>query len=404
MMPDAIAYRVGTFRAAGPEQTWARVAPMLPRFGITRVADITRLDDIGLPVHVAFRPDGLTLAVSIGSGATAVQSRVSAVMESIEAWHAENLRLPVAARAPAAALDLGYDVRALNLAARSPLTADVVLDWVAGRGLLTGREVLAPVDLIRLDRTAPDGWADIFFQSTSNGLATGNTFAEAVLHGLHEVIERDAIISYMHTPASQRRYVDPASCAHPLTRQVHDALAAVGCTVVLCEMPCRIGVPCYAAAIWSPDVPLRCGGFGCHVEPAIALGRAMAEAAQSRMAAISGARDDIDGDRYDRHPPLPDPGTSAYRPQDIGRAGGPDLESVIRHCASLVAAVTGAEPFVVRLDHEDLGIPAVKVIAPGLRLMDTQLLSRMDLTSSFASPQPAAPDRAPAPGQEGSRP
>ena len=70
---------------------------MLPRFGITRVADITGLDDIGLPVHVAYRPDGLTFAVSIGTGATPAQSRVSAVMESIEAWHAENLRAPASA-------------------------------------------------------------------------------------------------------------------------------------------------------------------------------------------------------------------------------------------------------------------------------------------------------------------
>src|SRR4051794_5945638 len=94
IMPDTITYRTGTYRAADPEETWQRVMPMLPRFGITRVADITRLDDIGLPVHVAYRPAGLTYAVSIGIGDTPAQSRVSAVMESIEAWHAENLRLP----------------------------------------------------------------------------------------------------------------------------------------------------------------------------------------------------------------------------------------------------------------------------------------------------------------------
>jgi ribosomal protein S12 methylthiotransferase accessory factor len=67
-MPDAIAYRTGTYRAADPAQTWQRVAPMLGRFGITRAADITRLDDIGLPVHVAYRPAGLTYAVSMGTG------------------------------------------------------------------------------------------------------------------------------------------------------------------------------------------------------------------------------------------------------------------------------------------------------------------------------------------------
>jgi YcaO-like protein with predicted kinase domain len=378
MMPDAIAYRVGTFRAAGPEQTWARVAPMLPRFGITRVADITRLDDIGLPVHVAFRPDGLTLAVSIGSGATAVQSRVSAVMESIEAWHAENLRLPVAARAPAAALDLGYDVRALNLAARSPLTADVVLDWVAGRGLLTGREVLAPVDLIRLDMTAPAGLVGSMFEPTSNGLATGNTFAEAVLHGLHEVIERDSVTSYLQAPPGQQRYLDPAGCANPLTTQICDALLAADCAVLVYDIAGPVGLPCYAAVIWSPDVPLRCGGYGCHVDPGIALARALAEAVQSRLAVVSGARDDFNADNYQPSGVLAKPEKLAAFSWDADQAVGPDLESVIRHCASLIEAVTGAEPFAIRLDHEDVGIPAVKVIAPGLRLMDHQLLGKVD--------------------------
>jgi hypothetical protein len=39
----------------------------------------------------------------------------------------------------------------------------------------------------------------------------------------------------------------------------------------------------------------------------------------------------------------------------------------IRHYASRVAAVTGVEPFAAQLDHEDIGIPAVRVLAPGMR-------------------------------------
>jgi YcaO-like protein with predicted kinase domain len=397
MMPDAIAYRVGTYRAAGPEQTWERVRPMLPRFGITRVADITRLDDIGLPVHLAYRPAGLTYAVSIGFGATAAQSRVSAAMESIEIWHAENLRLPVSARAPAAALDLGYDVRALNLAPRSPLTRETVLDWVPGYGLLTGREILVPADVIRMDMTEPAGWRTALLRPTSNGLATGNTLAEAVLHGLHEVIERDSITSYLRAPAGQRRYVDPASCDNPLTRQIYDALRAAGCAVVACDITGPVGLPCFAAAIWSADVPMRCGGYGCQVDPGIALGRAMAEAVQSRLAAISGARDDFSAGNYRLSAALAQPAELAVLPPGGGWAGGEDLESVIRHCAALVAAVTGAEPFAVRLDHHDLGIPAVKVIAPGLQLMDERLLSTVDPMSSLAPLPPSC-------AEEGTRP
>jgi ribosomal protein S12 methylthiotransferase accessory factor len=376
-MADSIVYHAGTYRTAIPEETWERVLPMLPRFGITRVADITGLDDIGLPVHVAYRPDGLTYAVSIGTGATRAQSRVSAVMESIEAWHAENLRVPVSARCAAVALELDYDVRELNLAPRSPLTANVVLDWVTGQGLLTGRDTFAPADLIRLDLTPTVDWAQALFQVTSNGLATGNTVADAVLHGLVEVVERDSVADYLARPQRERRYVDLATCRHPAAREVFQALRAADCTVLACDITGRVGLPCYAAVVWSPDVPISCGGYGCHVDRGIAIGRAMAEAAQTRLALIAGARDDIDSDCYRGAAQPPEPPWLAPFPDEPGWANSSDLDAVIRHCAALVATVTGAEPFAVQITHPDVGIPAVKVIAPGLRMMQYDTLGMM---------------------------
>ncbi len=368
-MAHSIIYRAGTYRTAEPAETWERVSPMLPRFGITRIADITGLDDIGLPVHVAYRPDGLSYAVSIGTGATPAQSRVSAVMEGIEAWHAENLRVPVSARCGAVALDLDYDVRELNLAPRSPLTMNVVLDWVAGQGLLTGRDTFAPAEFIRLDLTPPVDWAKAFFEVTSNGLATGNTVADAVLHGLLEVIERDSVAGYLARPKREHSYVDPATCRHPAALRTFEALRAADCTVLVRDVTGRVGLPCYAAVVWSPDVPISCGGYGCHVDRGIAIGRAMAEATQTRLALIAGARDDIDGDCYRETARPAEPSCLAPLREEPGWATGSDLDAVIRHCATLVATVTGAEPFAVQISHPDIGIPAVKVIAPGLRMM-----------------------------------
>jgi YcaO-like protein with predicted kinase domain len=376
-MADSIVYHAGTFRTSRPQETWERVLPMLPRFGITRVADITGLDDIGLPVHVAYRPDGLTYAVSIGTGATPAQSRVSAVMESIEAWHAENLRVPPSARCSAVSLELDYDVRELSLAVRSPLTANVVLDWLPGRGLLTGGETFGPADLIRLDLTRPVDWAQAMFQVTSNGLAAGNTVADAVLHGLVEVIERDSVASYLAGPPRERRYVDLATCRDPGARRTFEALRAADCTVLVCDITGRVGLPCYAAVLWSPDVPVSCGGYGCHVDRGIAIGRAMAEAAQTRLALIAGARDDIDGDYYRAAAPPPEPACLTPLPDEPGWANGSDLTTVIRHCAALVATVTGAEPFAVDISHPEIGIPTVKVIAPGMRMMNYDTLGLM---------------------------
>jgi ribosomal protein S12 methylthiotransferase accessory factor len=231
--------------------------------------------------------------------------------------------------------------------------------------------------LIRLDLTPPADWAQALFQVTSNGLATGNTVADAVLHGLVELIERDSVASCTTRPQRERRYVDPATCRHPVARRTFEALRAADCTVLVRDITGRVGLPCYAAVVWSPDVPVSCGGYGCHVDRGIAIGRAMAEATQTRLAFIAGARDDIDSDSYRQTARPPEPSRLAPFQDEPGWASGSDLNAVIRHCAALVATVTRAEPFAVQITHPDIGIPTVKVIAPGLRMMHQETLWMM---------------------------
>ena len=78
-------YRLGTHRVRPPEETWDAVAPLFPKVGITRVADVTRLDRLDVPVYQAVRPSGRSLSVSQGKGITAAAARASAVMEAIGA-------------------------------------------------------------------------------------------------------------------------------------------------------------------------------------------------------------------------------------------------------------------------------------------------------------------------------
>ena len=293
-MSTGIMYRTGTYRSASPESTRDRIRPMLDRFSITRVADITDLDEIGLPTMVCYRPDAKTLAVSIGTGVEPAQAFVSAVMESIEIWHLEYAELPVAATGPARVVGLDYDVRALNLQPNSLVTERTPLDWVTGRGLLTGASKLAPADALNLDMVSRRSWRNLFFVRSSNGTATGNTFAEAALHAMFEVIERGCIAEHIAPGGSGGRHVNPESAANPATVAVVEAIAAAGCSFETIRVDNSYGLPCYVAQIWSADVPVRCGGFGCHIDPEIAFGRAVSEAAQSRLATISGARDDID--------------------------------------------------------------------------------------------------------------
>ena len=50
--------RDGTHRAATLEATWRRFSPAAERAGITRLAELTGLDTLGIPVWAAVRPMG----------------------------------------------------------------------------------------------------------------------------------------------------------------------------------------------------------------------------------------------------------------------------------------------------------------------------------------------------------
>src|SRR5690242_2091930 len=81
----------GTHRVCTPEETWRRIQPALAAAGVTRVADVTGLDHLGIPVFQAIRPASRNLSVSQGKGLSAAAARVSAAMEALELWHAERL-------------------------------------------------------------------------------------------------------------------------------------------------------------------------------------------------------------------------------------------------------------------------------------------------------------------------
>ena len=72
-------YRLGTHRTLAPEETLARVEPHLRTMGITRVANVTGLDDIGIPVVMVVRPNSRSISVSQGKGIELAAAKASGV-------------------------------------------------------------------------------------------------------------------------------------------------------------------------------------------------------------------------------------------------------------------------------------------------------------------------------------
>lgn len=360
---------VGTHRVCSPEQTLAWVQPLLPSVGITRVADVTHLDSIGLPVFQAIRPASKALSISQGKGITKALAKVSSIMEAIELWHAENPMLPSTwAEVGEMASALPYSVYDLNLVEDSLLHDALPLAWFPAQILGTPSHTYVPANYVHLDFRVSQEWELPTFFRSSNGLASGNILEEALLHGLYEVIERDCI-TQARKGTLQQHYVDPKTVDGAASAAVLELLYRAGVTVEMLSIDGPTGIPCFSAIIASPEYPSPFGGHGCHLDRDTALSRALTEAVQSRLGYIAGARDDLDRRVYTRlkrrgrlpviHKQLPPCDFRA-----IPTTYFPRLQEDLQEVTRRVLRVVDVPPLFVNLTHEDPGIPVVFVIIP----------------------------------------
>ena len=370
-MPDRKIVLEGTHRARTPADTWDIIEPLLPSFGISRVADVTGLDCVGIPVYVAVRPGSETLAVSQGKGATPDLAKVSAAMEAIELWHAERPATRMVQGTPEA-MCKDYPIEALSLRDAAAIWRGMTLRWCVGTGILSGAPVPVPADVVEFSLATGHDWKpDVFVRSTT-GLASGNTQSEASLHGLYEIIERDVLNTLTAGGRQERRYLDRRTVRVPHLADFFGKLDRAGVTVEVAMIPNEYDLPVAVAYVWSPEYPVVCGGAGCHSDPAVALSRAVSEAVQSRLTEISGTRDDIESfsDVFTatRDDAGFEPGGEEWdRIVDGAGFAETSLARELDIVARRVAKVTGYEPVVVDLSSSPEAFSVVKVIAPGAR-------------------------------------
>jgi ribosomal protein S12 methylthiotransferase accessory factor len=371
------AFVAGTHRTRRPAETWRLAGKLFGRCGISRVADVTGLDVLGIPTWVAVRPLASTLSVSQGKGATHVQAKVSASMEAIELWYAENAptleRGPRAARA--AELALPYDFAGLQRAARSLVTEATPLAWVPAGIIGQDRTALVPEACVTISSMASAQWSPPLLRVSSNGLASGNCAEEAALHALFELVERDSTADLGRRPAEDRDYVDPSTVDDPGCAELIGRIREAGVWLELVDNTRDPGFPCYVAYLWSPEDPSVYSGSGCHSDPGVALSRAITEAAQSRLTVINGTRDDVRGSLYRSHrwdttaPVTPPDRVRGWHEATARVAGsasaGPGEK--LRATAGLVSRRTGQPVLSVALSAPDEPLAVVRVIAPGLR-------------------------------------
>lgn len=376
----AIPFTPRSYRICPAEETVARFRPMAARLGITRIADVSGLDVIGVPVTMVVRPASRSLSVAQGKGISRADAVASGLMESIEAFHAERIEGPLL-RGSHAELSTTRNLVEPELLPRlsgSIYSPHLPLLWIEGGDLLGGRPTWVPLEVVTLDFSWPRSSEFGCFTMTSNGLASGNNRLEAVLQGLCEVIERDAVVSWTLLPASdaEATRIDVDSIDDDVSQSLIGRIRKAGVGLTLWDVTSDIRVPvvqCCLVAGETGEIGFAepCFGMGCHPDRDVALRRAILEAIQTRATFIAGSRDDIDASGYvPRFSRGERAGADATRNGARSFATLPHLEGRLDELLQSILAELARRgcrsAMAIDLTHDDVGAAVVRVVVPGL--------------------------------------
>lgn len=372
-------YTKDTHRVVPPEETLERVEKLLPGIGVTRVAEISGLDRIGIPVYSAIRPASAKGAISVyaGKGATPVEAKVSVMMEAIERYSSEfqkEDKKRIVAGTYESVSNGKTAIEPESLILPGKLLPNVKMDWIDGFDLIHKKEVLLPCNAV----FHPYLSSVRLFRSNTNGLASGNTLEEAIFHALMEVVERDAlsISEATRRPGQEIVLTEKDGLAYDLYKKFQEARVAVK----LWYLPTDSGIPTVLAATDDTelmDPAMLVMGVGTHMDARIAVLRAITEVAQSRATQIQGAREDTDREKISRSigyermkrinrylyadgketismGELPDLSTDSHKG---------DIEKAVKLLKGIVDDV-----IVTDLTRKNVGVPVVRVTVPGLEM------------------------------------
>jgi YcaO-like protein with predicted kinase domain len=374
-------HRRGTHRLVEPCATFERVAPMRARMGITRVANVTGLDRIGLPVVMVCRPNSRSIAVSQGKGLDLDAARASGLMESVETYHAERVDLPLKL---ASFEDLRerhrvIDVNGLPRVAHGRFGPGLRILWIEGQDLISTAPAWLPYETVHTDYTLPQPAGSGCFLASTNGLASGNHVLEAINHAICEVVERDStsVWNHLHPAARASTRLDLGTVEDQDCLLVIERLEQAGFEVAAWDTTSDVGIPSFYCLIVDRHHANAHsgGGAGTHASRNVALLRALTEAVQVRTTYIAGSRDDLHPSEFT--PLAIEQKLRRARTLMAGRGPERDFRTIPSHdgesfaddLAWLLERLQAAgirQVVAVDLTRPELAIPVVRVVIPGL--------------------------------------
>lgn len=306
--------RDGIERIVSAAETIQKVTVIAESLGVTRLADITGLDRIGIPVYSSVVPKSHdSLSVYNGKGARPVDAKAGALMEAVERQTTLRAR-PRWIEASFADLNQQgrvLDPKTVNQKLNDDYSDCRTYSWIEGKDFFTGEPWWVPAKL------AGYLWDDVphpscFEINDTNGLASGNCQQEAICHALCELAERDtwtlAELGAHHLPRERRSLacgvaskdgpddLEMFPCVEIGSNELLDKFQAVDLFPVIRDLTSELGIPAIFASVADEHItnfPMAHSGLGAHPDVNVALRRALSELAQSRCVDIQGVREDI---------------------------------------------------------------------------------------------------------------
>ena len=298
----------GTHRIRDPKETIEINEKKLRTAGITRLTEITDLDRVKIPVCSAIRPTAQEGSVSVyaGKGATREQAKASAMMEGFERYSAERQDIDGERTFVDTYNNLKnmQDVKALDpkdlLLPKNFTTQNVEnsrLEWIEANDIISEETIYVPSNAvfhpyIPTREAQPSPIA--IFKGNTNGLASGNIIEESVLHGIFEVVERDAWSIFELTKRNKKE-INQETIENEIINELLSKFNDEGIEIKLMDITADLKITTVAASADDTvlkDPALLTLGVGTHLDPNIAVIRALTEVAQSRATQIHGTRED----------------------------------------------------------------------------------------------------------------
>ncbi|WP_406659890.1 YcaO-related McrA-glycine thioamidation protein [Methanolobus sp. ZRKC3] len=384
----SLSYIEGTQRVLDEKGTLEKTKSNLDKIGVTRIASITDLDRVGIPVFSAIRPSSADGAISVYSGKGSVegQARISAMMESFERCLAErkgvnrnvteDVAVPHTINSYDGIREIIDAIDPNTLLLPEACSRDQLIEWMIGWDLMKNQEVAVPANAVYHPYDNP-GQTLKLFRSNTNGLAAGNTIEEAIFHGLLEVIERDALSTaeFNRHPEKQIILTEEDGDNYEILQKFKEKDIEVKLWLLAHDTDITTVVAA-TDDIKLKDPALLVMGAGSHLKPEIAVRRALTEAAQSRVVQIHGAREDTNREEfvrnigYDRMKRL-----NNYWYEDRETTTLAEMKDISKDNPAQSIDVTleqlgriADRAIVVDLSRESIPVPVIRVIIPSFEV------------------------------------